>query len=569
MVGFLLVAITTTSTIFRTPKASAQLGLISGGICTIYAATIEKVVDKAKDFLKKKAEETAKKKAGEIVGTIGKAVTDLGEGDKVPVLDSALKEAVDKAKTGIQQTERNINCKERVERILVAELKRRVLDVIIDQITAFIQGGDTPRFVTDFGGFIEEAGRAAVGDVALELGLGELCTGISPPSIQAQLEVPAFSQRVSCTLDDIVGNIQRFTNNFTSGGFIGYQELLKPHNNVWGVEILTQAEFERRAAQKQDALRQEITVGSGFLSTTRCLAWTPFKKSNGRLIEGDPVSVNESFNYPDPKKPPPTSEEIQAWKCDQIQITTPGAFIAGLAGKAVTAQADYVINAQTLQEYLAVIIDSLLNRIVKQGFKGILGVPVSAPPTGYRSSADVPATLQELGTVYRQTTLGEIVGSSKENMLSEINNASTTLTSLEEDLGQAVSINKEIEKVISDFILWCKSGTNKTDHPETCSQNNEDTLTIVTKRTETIENLLVKTTEHKTLASQLTAQVEAASDNTLNDLIKPILDFIQSVVKLAEESNSILGLNLENSLANLQSIFTACQTAPPHDPSCP
>lgn len=210
--------------------------------------------------------------------------------------------------------------------IAFESLKKRLLDQIVDQTIQWIQGGGKPKFVTDFGSLLEDSAQAAIGDVAKDIGEGELCTGISPARIRFQLETPVFSQRVSCTLDDIVGNIEQFADSFQDGGFIGYQELLKPHNNRWGVEILTLSEVERRQSQKQSALQQEVSTGRGFLSTKQCLEW----EARGTDNNGKVVSQKFPYNYsgfvqpyPDPSEAPPVSvtgiNDIK-WVCSEQKI---------------------------------------------------------------------------------------------------------------------------------------------------------------------------------------------------------------------------------------------------------
>ncbi|MFH0712323.1 MAG: hypothetical protein V2A55_00465, partial [Candidatus Jorgensenbacteria bacterium] len=254
--GTLIVMIMTSSLLLYFPKKAEALSL-SGGICDIYSATIGKLFDKAKDTIKNKAK-----------GAIGSII-----GNKVPVIDESVEAAVNAAKDELSQTEQRIDCKTRVERVFLAVLKTRILDVMVDQTINWIGGGGSPKFVTNLGGFLEDVGQAAVGDVAQEIGLGDLCTGIDPVRLRMQLETPIFSQRVSCTLDDVVGNIERFADNFQSGGFIGYQELLKPQNNRWGLEIMASSEAERRQAEAQANSSQEISTGGGFLSTKKCLEW--------------------------------------------------------------------------------------------------------------------------------------------------------------------------------------------------------------------------------------------------------------------------------------------------------
>src|SRR5437868_4902017 len=55
---------------------------------------------------------------------------------------------------------------------LGAALKKQILDRIVDQIITSIQGGGKPQFVTNWQGFLEDAGQGAAGIFAQQLGAG-------------------------------------------------------------------------------------------------------------------------------------------------------------------------------------------------------------------------------------------------------------------------------------------------------------------------------------------------------------------------------------------------------------
>jgi len=445
----LLVISVLSSSLFLYPSKEAEAGLGSlgaiggsvgayfgaGALCDAYAATVGKLLDKAKEELGEKLGDEAKERLG--IDTL------LGGDDYVPVADEAVKKATEK----VTENESKIDCKARIQRTLISILKKRILDTMVDQIIGWIQGNGKPRFVTDLGGFLDDAGQAAVGDVAHELGLGELCTGISAPRIKFRLETPVFSQRVSCTLDDIVGNIDRFKDSFKSGGFIGYQELLLPQNNRYGVEILTESEAERRKSEKQLSLQQEVALGQGFLGTAQCLEW----EARAVNSQGKTVSQKFPYNYagfsephPDPSEPPSTSEIVTGgvsdikWVCSKQRTTTPGRLIAGATEKSLTADIDYIINADTLEEYAAAIIDAGINRLIQEGVEGILSLSTESPDEGYNST-NLPGGVRDAGGAYTDSDNGgidEITESAKEGeseLTKPLPEEDTTDTETDED----------------------------------------------------------------------------------------------------------------------------------------
>lgn len=443
-------------------------------------------------------------------------------------------------------------------------LRKRILDAMVDQTINWIQGGGSPRFVTDFGGALEDAAQAAVGDVARGVGLGNLCTGIPAARIQFQLETPVFSQRVSCTLDDIVGNIGRFSQNFTSGGFIGYQELLKPQNNRWGIETLALSELERRTAQKQDALRQEIAVGSGFLSTTQCLEWTLFASIGGRVEQLDAVPVNDAFGYPDPKSPPPTLDNTQQWKCTKSQVSTPGRLIADATTNALNIHSNFLVNAEDLSGYAAAIIDAGINRIIKEGFKGILGVPVSAPPTGFRSSADLPGEITEAAATYTDTQQEQGgAGVTSEDLLQAVSATEQSLVNAKTAFENALVVNDNASTTANSFLDWCRTTTspgvtNASLHPQSCataSQIFRDTETNETEFKNRIEEIDDRAEE---IPSLRTAAANPPTDtNQLQALVNRITGFAQNASLLETTASSQLS-NIQAVLQQITNLLNAC-----------
>ncbi|HEY4475401.1 MAG TPA: hypothetical protein VJB92_01630 [Candidatus Paceibacterota bacterium] len=240
---------------------------------------------------------------------------------------------------------------------LVDTLRRRIFDVIVDQTISWIQGGGKPKFVTDWGGFAKDVGNEAVGDFAQELGLGFLC---QPFHLQVQLAlfpVRRFSQRATCTLDQIVGNIQNFYNDFRNGSWIGYTTSLEPQNNYFGITLMAYGELQKRRVDAEHDAETEALAGSGFLSTKNC---QEDPNSASRDIDGDGKKGDIS----------------------PCEITTPGDTIGNLVSKAVGSDIDYIINAEQLGAYVSAIANAAINRLITSGVNGLRGVSTRSAPRG-------------------------------------------------------------------------------------------------------------------------------------------------------------------------------------------
>ena len=234
---------------------------------------------------------------------------------------------------------------DKLEKLALETLKKRLLDTMVDQIIVWIQGGGTPKFVQDFGGTVEDAANAAVGDVVEEIGLGRICQPFKLPLQLIVGQTARFSQQVSCTLDQIVDNFEGFYDDFRAGGWIGFNELIKPQNNYYGVLISTLEETDTRAAMAREAKSKEIQAGQGFLSQKECLEWS---FSGYDINTNDPITskrvTSSQFPFYDPQNPPqPDSSQFYGeWKCTNNIVTTPGTTIAHGLEKALYSDFDYL-----------------------------------------------------------------------------------------------------------------------------------------------------------------------------------------------------------------------------------
>lgn len=208
--------------------------------------------------------------------------------------------------------------------VLIAELKKKILDKLVDQVIEWIQGGGKPQFITDYKGFFEDIGQEAVGTIAQELDLGFLCEPFSL-NIKLAVGVPPvkrFSKTAECTLDKIVGNIGNFYNDFRNGGWLAFSEAWQPQNNYYGGLLLARVELEDRIAGEQGRKTLEILANGGFLDT---------KDENGQTI-------------------------------------TPGSVGRALVSKAIGSDIDLLVNLEgDVANIVAAIIDAAINRVVTEG----------------------------------------------------------------------------------------------------------------------------------------------------------------------------------------------------------
>lgn len=261
-------------------------------------------------------------------------------------------------------------------KLAVETLRRQLLNMIVDQIVTWIQGGGNPKFITDWPGFFRDAVDQAGGKFLQQVGLGQLCSAFGFKLSAAFIPIPQFSTRSACTLSQVGANLDAFLKDFRQGGWIAWDEMvLRPQNNIYGAYIMAwdQYEIEKSAALK--AAEAEAQAGKGFLSVRRCVAWNN---------EGYQMCVASGL----------LESECKKASCIKEEVVTPGHVVGELAAQALGSDIPYIISAQELETFVAAIANAVLNRMFAEGV-GLLRMGFSGgggDGGGTVSSATMSAT---------------------------------------------------------------------------------------------------------------------------------------------------------------------------------
>ena len=235
-------------------------------------------------------------------------------------------------------------------KIAAEVLKRQLLNMIVDQIVQWIQGGGEPKFITDWPGFFRDAVDQAGGRFIQKIGLSQLCSPFKLQLSAAFIPIPTFTERSSCTLSAIGVNLDNFLKDFQNGNWIAWQEMvLKPQNNIYGAYLMAwdQYEIEKSAADK--AALAESQAGKGFLGVRGgCIE---------RNFEGYQSCIDSGLS----------AAECDEASCIRRETITPGAAVGDVAGKALGSDIDYIVNAQSFAAYIGAIVNALLNRVFAEG----------------------------------------------------------------------------------------------------------------------------------------------------------------------------------------------------------
>ncbi|MDD2753260.1 MAG: hypothetical protein PHT44_01500 [Candidatus Portnoybacteria bacterium] len=262
------------------------------------------------------------------------------------------------------------------EALIVAftAFKKKLLDMMADQIITWINGGGKPAFVTDWRAFLSKAVNDVGGNFVSEyLGAGFLCKNISPQVQLMLAKPPTFDTAAACTLSDIGANIQNFYNNFNSGGWKGWLTISETQNNIYGMYFY--AQDQKWGAEQLAAMTgsQAAQSAAGFLGDQVCLRY--YKMSSG----GKPIDSR----YPNPKDAPKKGEAPAPFtdaNCTEWYTRTPGKVAADSLSKITNGQYDWLLLSKEYGEYVVAIADAVINRTIKEGV--LLLMPAQTDTSG-------------------------------------------------------------------------------------------------------------------------------------------------------------------------------------------
>lgn len=249
-------------------------------------------------------------------------------------------------------------------------------------------------FVVDFNKLFQNAVQTAGARFLNNLTGVNLCS--ITPSIKlkiALLPVPEFKMQAECTLDDIVGNIQDFYNDFRTGGWIAWKESLKPNNNAFGTWLIT---LDNKMAEEFKSLQKtDKETANGFKPVKKCLN--------------------------------PSGEDPNGPKCILAVTTTPSGtmeMITNFAAVSPIRQLEDKMSAAIYSKmgpfgvYMSAVANAFLNKLVSTGLEKVIGtvtgqdIDESDPYASIKEEAQIAvSTNQPLAiageTVSAQTISGE------------------------------------------------------------------------------------------------------------------------------------------------------------------
>ncbi|MBN2197752.1 hypothetical protein JW698_00935 [Candidatus Wolfebacteria bacterium] len=464
----------------------------------------------------------------------------------VPIFDvvgySQLR-AVETAKAG-KETKDNIV--QELFSIFLESLRRKILDTVVNDIIKWVNGGENgkPQFISNWGEFLKDAANEAISEVVLQTDAAFLCSPFKAQIQFSLLPVPEFSQfsnRLGCTLDDVVDNIENFYEDFENGGWIAYNESWQPQNNYYGQLLMINDEMNYQVVKRQQAVQNEALAGGGFLSVKRC-------KGGGYSF-----SQLDAMEYFSPGSSGSYVKDSNGNYClpEDMEDITPGTVVGEMASKAIGADIDYILSAKELEQYVAAITNALINRVVKEGVQWVQEISQEEKEE-QEKDISVYTKPYEDGLTEIQTQEKERIIDEYEKVLNDRN---------------AVLEYKEDSFSVSEQILAIFEGLKNSRCAFSAIQENIDSAKTEIDRLETeIENIKILIDEIESLkneAEETSSDYRLQEMDTLNNNYIKFLnkydDFIiQIYSKEDQEAAEEEAQNKKEELLNIQELFSAC-----------
>jgi len=434
--------------------------------------------------------------------------------------------------------------------IALQVLKKRVLDIMTNQIVDWINNGNKPLFTQDFGSVFRSAADQAVGDVLQQYGATNALCQPFAFDITLQLQQPApLSQQVNCSLSSVISNFKAYHDNFSNGGWLGYQELLKPQNNEWGVEVITQNEIINRTAQKtnESVLRQQVNVG--FNSEECTGGWDLVDKTTNLPAKKYPITHFNPDKARSPNDPPtqllPPGDSNVTLKCTSATVTTPGRALATGLEKSLYSGLDLIINSKELSNAIAIIADAAFNKLIKNGVEGLKNLTTKT----FDSSKEQDALRSSSEFQGYRNTQDRAAESVRNTYLNQLNTGVNFLSSASTTLATASSTNQQVIAVAND-VLTClaTSGTSSVD--AVFAQGAIDAAN------NTIQTIASKSTQWKIAALNLDRIIGKISPSTcdiacLNQIDKQEISTAVSAASTVNTDSSNIIVSIQNTLSDL------------------
>ncbi|MEX0919270.1 MAG: hypothetical protein WDZ64_00790 [Parcubacteria group bacterium] len=230
---------------------------------------------------------------------------------------------------------------------------------IINSTVAWASSGfeGNPAYVTDPSQFFGDIADGVAGEYIMGGDLGFLCSPFQA-NIRVSLAQQYYQPRqFQCTLTGIVGNIEDFYSDFSSGGWDAWFSMTQtPINNPYGAFLETKIELDSRVESALSLEQDQLNWNQGFRSWSACIATNPEPWIDSPSVDGSLPS-----RIPNPRHEPNRA----VGECIERGPTqTPGSIIKSQLDTVLPAGLDRLINVQQVDQLIDAFAAGILRRYV-------------------------------------------------------------------------------------------------------------------------------------------------------------------------------------------------------------
>lgn len=433
------------------------------------------------------------------------------------------------------------------KQIAMDTLKNRLMHQLTQQIVRWVQGGGKPQFITDWRGFLNSAANVAAGRL-IETYVPGLCRSIAPlVKINLQKVYVSDPPTPSCTLDQVVENIQDFYSDFMSGGWRGYSETILPSGNFFGSLFEANLKVSQAAEEEKEGEKSNVESNQGFKGFRRCKKSTKVEAmiADELVIKGNPDYVPGSWHCK-------SNTECYAEICEpnpdgtsNWEQTTPGGAAASALYKSLNAPLEQIINAQDFENIVAAVVNAAITKLMDSLIKdpnsrGLANLdPTAKKVIGGDSSSDVcnalggnaedVAKCQESGEVFDNS---DITTDSYQQNANELLNDAKNLLKLREAEENYLQIASSTASSALALIVEIRQATS------TCTLSEENDKDLA---------------EYETNLRSIMSQIEQRL-TVLGPLIEDLKNFINDLENLINNGNLTTG-ELSRKISEFQNKF--------------
>ncbi len=442
-----------------------------------------------------------------------------GADSAIRTTEDAINSGTNVANTVLKVEEKAESWTEKAVHIAGYVLMHQILNMITNDIIAWINGGGKPRFISDWKGFLTSAADKAAGAFLNQLAGINLCEPFSLDLRIALMPTTNFPEEVSCSFSEM----GQFFDDFRNEGWKGWAKLTSPENNFYGAYFkgIDQRMSAEAAAEK--AAENEGIASKGFLGV-RC-----------------------------------TPELAAKSGCKAGEIVTPGEVISNMTNKTISKDfdtlqasiADMTDSLGIFAPYVIAIGNALINRVIKEGLSMVAGggdseqLPIIAP------------SATEVAQATNDQAFGDSLTKQHTLLINKINN---DLRPNQSKNLAILNIITNSEKQIMDILVAGKTetcpitGLTYTFSPDSSKSitteisTNGKTTTIITPYILDVQNIGTADVENKSITTeQSDGTIEVAITNSIvnyypetNDRTKKLEDEMQVSIQLVEAVSDAL-----------------------------